>query len=271
MIEVDKFLVEVAYTQYAGHAVKLSRQAVADGIDIIVAAGGDGTINEVAGQMIDKEAVLGIIPMGSGNGLARHLGIPRHIEKAVRLINQYDFTKIDTCSINNAPFVSIAGVGFDALVAKYFAKGERRGFMGYFTVVANQYLKYKPKKYHIEFADGKKLETRALFIAFANSNQFGYNTTIAPNARLTDGLLDVCIVKKPLLVSIPIMVNLLLLNRIHLAHDVNIVQTPYLSVTQSRNRVVNIDGEPVRMAKKLDVKIKPLSLRVIINKEDAKI
>jgi diacylglycerol kinase family enzyme len=110
-----------------------------------------------------------------------------------------------------------------------------------------------------------------LFIAFANSNQFGYNTTIAPNARLTDGLLDVCIVKKPLLVSIPIMVNLLLLNRIHLAHDVSIVQTPYLSVTQSRNRVVNIDGEPVRMAKKLDIKIKPLSLRVIINKEDAKI
>ncbi|MFA5417155.1 MAG: YegS/Rv2252/BmrU family lipid kinase [Bacteroidales bacterium] len=271
VIDAGKFLVEVAYTQYAGHAVKLSRQAVEDRVDIIVAAGGDGTINEVAGQMIDKEAVMGIIPMGSGNGLARHLGIPRHIEKAVRLINQYDYTRIDTCTINNAPFVSIAGVGFDALVAKHFARGERRGFMGYFTVVANHYLKYKPKKYHIEFANGQKLKTRALFIAFANSNQFGYNATIAPNARLTDGLLDVCVVKKPLLVSIPIIANLLLLRRIHLANNVNIIQTPYLSVTQSHNRVVNIDGEPVRMAKKLDVKIKPLSLRVIINKEDAKI
>ena len=270
-IDIKNFDVEIVYTSYAGHAVKLSRQAVEDRIDIIVAAGGDGTINEVAGEIIDRETVLGIIPMGSGNGLARHLGIPRQIEKAVRLINQFDFTKIDTCSVNQVHFVSIAGIGFDALVAKHFARNERRGFMGYFNVVANKYLKYKPKKYQIVFANGNKLTTRALFIAFANSNQFGYNTTIAPNARLTDGLIDVCIIKKPMLVSIPIIANLLLLNKINLANDVNIVQTPYLSVTQSRNRVVNIDGEPIRIAKKLNIKINPLSLRVIINKEDAKI
>ena len=269
--DVQKFVVAIAYTEYAGHAIVLSRQAVVDGVDIIVAVGGDGTINEVAGEMVDTEAVLGIIPLGSGNGLARHLGIPRHIEKAVRLINHYDFTKIDTCTVNDIPFISIAGVGFDALVAKHFANGDQRGFLGYSKVVATRYLKYKPKKYVLEFANGEKLTTHALFIAFANSNQFGYNTTIAPNARLKDGLFDVCIVQKPLLVSLPIIANLLLLNKINLAHDVNIIQTSYLSVTQSRNRMVNIDGEPIRIAQKLIIKINPLSLRVIINKEDGKI
>lgn len=271
VIDSGRFQVEIIYTQYAGHAIELSREAVTNKTHVIVAVGGDGTINEVAGQMINSKAILGIIPMGSGNGLARHLGIPRHIEKALRLINQFDFSKIDTCTVNDHHFVSIAGVGFDALVAKHFARGERRGFMGYFTVVANKYLKYKPKKYLLEFADGKKITTRALFIALANSNQFGYNTTIAPHARLTDGLLDVCIVKKPLLVSLPIIANLLLLKKINLSNDVNIIQTPFLSIAQSKNREVNIDGEPLKIAKKLKVAINPKSLKVIINKEDGQI
>lgn len=271
VMDPHRFHVDVVYTKYAGHAIELSREAVQQGLDVIVAVGGDGTINEVAGQMIHTEVILGIIPLGSGNGLARHLGIPRHIEKAVRLINQFEFNKIDTCSVNNHHFVSIAGVGFDALVAKHFAQGDRRGFMGYFTVVANKYLRYKPKKYILQFNDGKTITTRALFIALANSNQFGYNTTIAPNARLTDGLLDVCIVQKPLLVTLPIIANLLLLKKISLSHDVKIIQTPHLTIQQSKNRAVNIDGEPKKIAKKIEVKINPLSLKVIINKEDGQI
>jgi len=267
LMDKSKFEVEAVFTKYAGHAIELSRDAVKSGFDIIVAVGGDGTINEVAGQMIHTEVVLGIVPMGSGNGLARHLGIPRNVEKAVQLINQFDFSKIDTCMVNDTHFVSIAGVGFDALVAKYFAQGERRGFLGYFTVVANKYLKYKPKKYKLTFHNGRTIVTRALFIALANSNQFGYNTTIAPQARLTDGLIDVCIVKKPALISLPVVVNLLLLKRLDLSPDFNIIQAPHLTISRSKNREVNIDGEPKKLTRKLNIKINPLSLKVIINKD----
>ncbi|MBU2552860.1 MAG: diacylglycerol kinase family lipid kinase [Bacteroidetes bacterium] len=271
LIDANRFDTQIVYTQYARHASEISRQAVTDGIDVLVAVGGDGTINEVASEIVNTNVVLGIVPMGSGNGLARHLGIPRQIDKAIALINQSVHTKIDTCTVNGQRFVSIAGVGFDALVAKFFAKSERRGFLGYFTIVANKYLSYRPKKYKLRFANGDTLQTRALFIAFANSNQFGYNTTIAPEARISDGLLDVCIVKKPLLVSLPVIANLLLLKKINLANEVQITQTPEVTVIQSRNRVVNMDGEPVRIAKKLYIKIDPLSLHILINKEDGKI
>jgi YegS/Rv2252/BmrU family lipid kinase len=270
-IDSHRFDTEIVFTEYARHASEISRQAVADKVDVLVAVGGDGTINEVASEIVNTDVILGIVPMGSGNGLARHLGIPRHVEKAIGLINQCEYTKIDTCSVNERRFVSIAGVGFDALVAKHFAKSERRGFLGYFTIVANKYLGYRPKKYKLSFANGDKLNTRALFIAFANSNQFGYNTTIAPSARISDGLLDVCVVKKPMLVSLPVIANLLLLKKINLAHEIQIIQTPELVVSQSRNRVVNIDGEPVSIAKKLKIKIDPLSLKIIIKKDDGKI
>lgn len=127
-IDKKKFDPVILETQYAGHAVALSREAVRQKTDVVVAVGGDGTINEVASQIIGSDTVLGIIPQGSGNGLARHLGIPRMIAGAMRLINRLHVTEIDTATVNDVPFVSIAGVGFDALVAKLFAKGERRGF-----------------------------------------------------------------------------------------------------------------------------------------------
>ena len=208
-IDHNIFNVSVTYTQSADHAINLSKKAVAEGIDIIVAVGGDGTVNEVASQLIKTSNTLGIVPLGSGNGLARHLGIPRNIEKAIDLINKQQTSTIDTGSVNGNIFVSIAGVGFDALVAERFARGVRRGFLGYFQIIANEYFNYKPQTYKLTFDNGKVITERALFVAFANSNQFGYNTTIAPNAKLRDGLLDVCIVKKPQIYRIPLIASLL--------------------------------------------------------------
>lgn len=263
--------VSVVYTRSAGHAVTLSKEAVANKVDVIVAVGGDGTVNEVASQMINGSSILGIVPLGSGNGLARHLGIFRNIEKAIDLINKQNTSVIDTGYINGKVFVSIAGVGFDAFIAERFAIGTHRGFLGYFKIIANEYLNYIPQKYKLTFDDGTIITERALFVAFANSNQFGYNTTIAPNAELKDGLLDVCIVKKPQIYRIPLIANLLLLKRIDISPLVKIVKAKSLVVSRIDSTVVNIDGEAINLGKDMEVKINPLSLKIIINKNVSKV
>ena len=262
-VDQKKYRIDIQTTQYAGHAKILAFEGVRNKKDIIVAVGGDGTINEVASSLIGSDSLLGIIPAGSGNGLARHLSIPLTLPGALKLINRAEHKLIDTAVINGRPFISIAGVGFDALIAKKFASGNERGFLSYFRYVANSFLKYKPKKYTLQF-DNKKLKTRALFISFANSNQFGYNTQIAPSAKLTDGKLDVCIVKKPNIFEIPVVTNLLLLRMIDKSPYVNIIQSEEITVTRKKGKYVNVDGEPVKMSKTLHIKIVPLSLKVII-------
>lgn len=269
-IDKEKFSYKIKYTQYAGHAIKISKEAVENNTEVIVAVGGDGTINEVASQMIGSKVILGIVPLGSGNGLARHLGIPRLIPSALKLINEFQVTDIDTASINGVPFISIAGVGFDAKVAKLFAKTKHRGFLTYVRHITNNYINYKPKKYRLEFDDGRIINTRALFISFANSNQFGYNTTIAPNAQLRDGQLDVCIVQKPNIFTLPIIANLMLLRAIDKSQYVETIRASHFMVQQKRNRVVNIDGEAAKIDKKLEITVNPLSLQVIIPDHEIK-
>ena len=261
-----RFLPDFKISEYAGHAIELSKMAVEQNYDIVVAVGGDGTINEVATQLIGKETILGIIPRGSGNGLARHLGIPRTVPAAIKLINKGISTSIDTATINGTPYISIAGIGFDALIAKKFAEHPKRGFLTYFNLVAENYLKYRPKKYKLTFEDGSKVTTRAIFVAFANSNQFGYNTQIAPNALLNDGKLDICIVEKPPLVEIPLIVNLLLLKKIHLSQHVRIIKSSSVSVSRKKGKLVNLDGEPVKMKKSLEIVTHPRSLNVLIKR-----
>jgi len=262
-IDKNKFEVTISTTNFAGHARQLSREAVDKGVQIVVAVGGDGTINEVASEIISTETVLGIIPLGSGNGLARHIGIPISARKAIQVINKNKTAAIDTASINGKAFVSIAGIGFDALVAREFAENSKRGFFSYLRIITNKYRKYKPGKYDLLFDDGLQVKTEAFFISFANSNQFGYSTSIAPNAKLDDGLLDVCIVQKPRVLMMPVVANLLFLKQIHKSPLVEIIAASGLTVTQ-KNRDVNIDGEAIKMKKKLKIKVNPLSLKVII-------
>lgn len=263
-IDSKRFNTSVEFTRGQGHATQITADAVKQGADIVVAVGGDGTINEVARCLIHTNTTLGIIPSGSGNGLARHLNIPVNFEKALQIINTGHNCVIDTAQINNVVFVSIAGVGFDALVAKLFAKDPHRGFLTYFKIVASRYPLYRPKKYRLVLDNDKVIETEALFIALANSNQFGYNTTIAPEAKLNDGLLDVCIVQKPYIFEMPIVINLLFLNMIHRSRYVEIHKTKKISLYRDKNRTVNLDGEPVKIEKDLHIEIVPSSLNVII-------
>lgn len=266
-----KFDITIRYTEYPGHAVKLSKEAIKSKAELVVAIGGDGTVNEVAGPLIGTDTILGIVPMGSGNGLARHLGLPRNPYRALDLIFKMRTALIDTCSVNGRHFISIAGVGFDAHVAYLFAKGTRRGFIGYFHIIANEYLNYKPESYRLVFDSGYELKTKALFIAFANSNQFGYNTTIAPEARLTDGLIDVCIVKKPLIYRLPVISNLLLLRKLELSPEVSIVKSRSFKVYRENENIVNIDGEAIEFDNTLEVCINPVSLKIITNPNVSKV
>ncbi len=262
-IDPNKYEFEIKFTEEKGHAHILTNEAVKNKTDIIVAVGGDGTMNEVASCLIHSNSLLGIIPVGSGNGLARHLGIPLSANKAIRLINKGHYQLIDTATVNEKPFISIAGVGYDALIARKFTSSKNRGFSNYLRIVVQTFIKYKPKKYKLKI-DGNVIKSRALFISFANSNQFGYQAQIAPKAKLNDGLLDICIVQKPALFEMPLIANLVLLKMIDKSPHVNIIPAQKVIVKRKKGKYVNIDGEAVQMGEKLEVEIVPSSLKVII-------
>ncbi|MBK6965382.1 MAG: diacylglycerol kinase family lipid kinase [Bacteroidales bacterium] len=259
----ELFECEIRLSESAIHVQELSKEAAAAGVDIIVAVGGDGTLNQVVKGMIGSQATLALVPAGSGNGLARHLGVPIDVEQSIKLIVEGKTQLIDTVNLNDNLFVSIAGVGFDALVAKRFSQVTRRGFFSYFKIVTNEYTYYRPRKYRMEI-DGKKVIRQALFVSFANTNQFGYNTIISPEAKIDDGLVDVCIVKKVPLFYAPKVVGLLLVRRIDSSGFVEIIRARNIKLTRNKNRVVNIDGEPVKLTKDLEISVNPLSLKIIV-------
>jgi YegS/Rv2252/BmrU family lipid kinase len=262
-IDKEKFDYQIINTEYATHAIEITTQAVSNGADIIVAVGGDGSVNEVVNGLKGSNVKLGIIPLGSGNGLARFLKIPFQIKTAIEVLNKGNFTAVDTVNVNDRVFLSIAGIGFDALVAKRFAKYHKRGFWSYFTIATKEYRMYRPKKYQLTL-NGETITQRALMIVFANSDQFGYNTSIAPHALINDGLIDVCILKKIPTYKMLFFIQLLFLKQLDKTKYLEIIKTDELWIERKRNKVVNIDGEPVRLTKNLHVKVNHLALNVII-------
>jgi diacylglycerol kinase (ATP) len=266
-LDKNKYDYSIEFTEGPGHAVEICNRRIGEGVDIIVAVGGDGSVNEIARTLTYKNVALGIIPAGSGNGLAHHLKIPFSYKKAINIINEGKTLKIDTGSINKVFFVSIAGIGFDGIVAHEYAKNKRRGFFTYVKVVTEEYVNYRPRKYTIEI-NGEILKRKALFISFANSDQFGYGASIAPSASVDDGLLDVIIMRKPPMIEIPLLASLLYWNKIDLSRQLEIIKAKELVVKTRRKRWVNIDGEPLKMKKKLEVKIHPLSLNIIVPQKE---
>lgn len=262
-IDSSRFEISFAYTESSEHTFELSKEAALKGVDIIVAVGGDGTANKVAKGLYGSNSVFGLIPVGSGNGLARYLNIPLDIPKSLAIINTLHIKPIDTVSINEEMFVSIAGVGFDALVAKRFAKSGRRGFFTYFHIALHAYPGYRPRKYRM-VVDGKPIKRKALFISFANSNQFGYNTVIAPAATIDDGFMDISIVKKAPVIEAPYILGLLWRNKIESSGYIETLRAREVFMPRNKNRVVNVDGEPMKVGKDLNIKVNPLSLQMIV-------
>ncbi len=265
-IDKNQYEYSIVFTEYAGHATELTKKAIEDDFDYIAAVGGDGTINEVAKCLIGKRQILVIVPLGSGNGLARHLELPFKPERLIsEVINKGKVYKIDTAVMNDIPFISIAGIGFDALIADYFAKDENRGFITYAKLVTEKYPNYRQKEYTLILDDEKSIECKPFFVTFANSSQFGYNAEISPKASVQDGLIDVCIFKKPTILEVPIVATYFLAKQIDKSNFIDIYKAKKIRVIRKVAEVANIDGEAVEMSKDITVEIIPLSLNVLLN------
>lgn len=257
------FDIAISYTQYPHHAVKIAKEASERGTDIVVSVGGDGSANDVAQGLINSNSAMGIIPVGSGNGLAHHLKIPTNITKAIEIINRSKTSTIDTGLMNGKLFLSIAGLGFDALVAEKFAQSKRRGFWPYFKLVFFEYFKFKGHDYIINF-DDKSIQRKALLISFANSNQFGYNVILAPKASIDDGYIDLCIVKRMSVINAAMAVPRLFLKNFDTSRHVEVYKVKEAKIQCSEPVFSHIDGDPHDHLSDVHMKIQPRSLKIIV-------
>jgi len=249
----DLFDYEVIYTEYIHHGTLLAKDAADRGRDIVVAVGGDGSVNDVIAGIKDTSVRLGIIPCGSGNGLARCLSLPLTPVFAIRVLNQLREETIDTIVLNDKYIIaSIAGVGFDALVARLMRSAKTRGLSAYVMLMLREYATYECKDYRF-YIDGAEqpMLRNAWFISFANSNQFGYAAAIAPKAKLDDGLIDVSVVDKIPLEHLPVSVPLLYANHIELSQHVELFKARDIYVEGNVDKWVNIDGEGENVGKEL--------------------
>lgn len=229
---------------------------------IVVACGGDGTVNQVASIVAKTNMALGILPLGSGNGLARSNRIPMNLAKALKVIERGTINIIDGALINNHPFFCTAGVGFDAHIANEFAISTKRGFLTYFKTTMKEFFGYKPNHYKIAI-DGKKIELEAFLITIANAGQWGNDVYIAPEAELTDGILNVSILKPFSLISIPMIGMKLFSKKIHQSVQLISEKGKKIDIEFNGELPVHFDGEPIRVKDKISIEIMPLVLKIV--------
>ena len=264
-LDYNLFSPTIVHTERAGHATELSREAIGQ-YDYVVAVGGDGTVNEVVKGLTGSETTMGIIPVGSGNGLARHLNIPMDMDEAIKVINKRLTERIDTVKINDELSVNVSGVGFDAHVAHKFAKNGKRGSIPYVKIAATEFQKYKSEAYKI-VADGKPMFRNAFMISLANSTQFGNNALISPEAKINDGLVDICILSEFPKVEAGAVAARLFNRTMHKSKFIEIIRASKVEIDTNHPIVGHIDGEPVIFNDMLNIEVQPASLRIIYNDE----
>ena len=269
-VDVEKFEFDITFTTHAGHASDLATMAARNGVDAVVAVGGDGTVNEVARALTHTHTALGIIPCGSGNGLARHLQISMQPRKAIEAINEGIIERIDYGTINRRKFFCTCGVGFDAFVSLKFAEAGKRGLNTYIEQSLNASLNYKPETYKLTI-DGNETEIyQAFLIACGNAAQYGNNAYIAPKATLTDGLLDVTILNPFTPLDVPSLALQLFTKTIDQNSHIKTFRCKTINIRREKPGVVHYDGDPVMMGANLKVKIHHAGLHVIVPTDDNK-
>ena len=268
-ISVDRFDCKICYTERAGHAAELAQQAAADGVEVVVAVGGDGTVNEVARSLVHTSTALGIIPCGSGNGLARHLHIPLDPVAAIEIINHHVVHCLDYGRINGHPFFCTCGVGFDAFISMKFAEAGKRGLATYVEKTLVDGLNYKPETYRLTVGDdeGRTEQYDAFLIACANASQYGNNAYIAPHASMKDGLLDVTILEPFNVFETPTIVMQLFSRNINRNSHVKTFRTNRLRIERTADGVAHCDGDPFDTTSVIDVELIPASFNVVVNAE----
>jgi diacylglycerol kinase (ATP) len=253
----------IDFTRQRGHATELTRAAIKNGFTKIFAVGGDGTVNEVAQGLIGTPAILGILPKGSGNGLARHLGIPMRFTSALDLIASTRTVRMDTISINGLLSINVSGIGFDGHVAARFGNNGRRGLHGYATLVLKEFRSFQ------EFGgraliDGEEIQLHSFIVAVANASQFGNNARVAPHASVCDGVLDLCMIRKVSAIKAIGLVNRLFNGSISKSTQVVIRKGRKIALQLERAVDYHIDGEPQGTADEFKIEVMPSSLTVIL-------
>ena len=245
-LDKTQFEYEIAVTQYAGHASEIAAKAKDDGVDVVVAIGGDGTVNEVARAIVHSSTALGIIPCGSGNGLARHLLLPLNVRKAIEVINRCEIRQLDYGIINDYPFFCTCGMGFDAFVSMKFAEAG------------------KPETYTIEDDNGT-LQYKAFLISCANASQYGNNAYIAPQASMSDGLMDVIIMEPFDVFEAPQISIEMFSKTLDKNSKIKTFRTRHLHIRRDKPGVIHYDGDPVMTGADIDVELKPKGINIIVN------
>jgi diacylglycerol kinase (ATP) len=258
----NTFQAQIFYTKGSGDGTVLAKQAVAEHADLVIAVGGDGTINEVGQALIDSDTALAIIPTGSGNGLARSLHIPAEPAQAIDIIQKNHRVVLDTVRINDRSYLGVAGIGFDAEIGWRFAQFGHRGFASYVLVTLKTYPGYRPATYELVI-DGVHCKQKAFLITFANSPQFGNGAVIAPHADMVDGYFNVVIIKPfPFYAATDLAYKLFhsLLDRSSYVRD---FKAREVTIPQ-KNIKMQIDGEPVIFPDGARLTINPASLKMIV-------
>ena len=263
-LDQERFSHEVRFTEYAGHAAEIARQSAEAGIDIVVAVGGDGTINEVARSLVHTQTALGIIPCGSGNGLARHLCIPMDTVKAIGLINQCQIESFDYGVINGLPFFCTCGMGFDAFISLKFAEAGKRGPITYVENVLKEGLKYQPETYEIVDENGTVYH-KAFLIACANASQYGNNAYIAPGATMRDGLMDIIIMEPFTALDAPQIAADLFMKTLQNNSKIKTFRTKSIHIHRKKPGAIHYDGDPVMTGTDVEVHIEHLGIRILTN------
>lgn len=253
--------VDVEFTRGRGDATRIAREAIDAGVDAVIAAGGDGTVNETARALCDTGVALGIIPCGSGNGLARHLRIPVDISESLDVIARDNVLAIDYARLGDMRFFCTCGVGFDANVSERFASKGTRGLSTYIRSVVEEYRSFQPADYTVTI-DGRVVTERAFLIAVCNASQYGNNAYIAPGAAIDDGLLDVTIMHEGGTFSTAIMGFDLVTGNLSRNPRVSIHRVKTVKIERRIEGAIHIDGEPTRISGPLEISCVHRGLKV---------
>ncbi|MBQ8456360.1 MAG: diacylglycerol kinase family lipid kinase [Prevotella sp.] len=262
----EQFDLDIRMTEYAGHAAEIATKSAQEGVDIVVAVGGDGTVNEVARSLTHTQTALGIVPCGSGNGLARHLCIPMNVRKAIEILNHCKIMEFDYGVVNDIPFFCTCGMGFDAFISLKFAEAGKRGPITYVENVLKEGLKYKPETYEVEDETGAR-RYKAFLIACANASQYGNNAYIAPEASMRDGVMDVIIMEPFTALEAP-QISIDLFNKtLNQNSKIKHFQTQKIHIHRQTPGAIHYDGDPIMTDPDVDVHIEHLGIRIVTNPE----
>lgn len=257
------FDIQIYFTKKAGDATFAARGFQVEGFDRVIAVGGDGTVNEVARGLVGTHTALGIIPFGSGNGLARHLNIPLKVEDAIFCIMRNKRLAIDYGIYNHKPFFCTAGVGFDALISHRFATKKVRGVASYIQEIITQFALYERKYYRITL-DHKVIERRAVLVTIANGSQWGNNAIIAPQANICDGKLDVVIITEIPPLMVPEVALMMFTGNFNLCRLVESYQCSSVKIECEEADYTHFDGEAAEITTQLDFHTVHKGLTVIL-------